>query len=50
MLLEHGFELENTSNKPQVIYMKLYAESAADQTDHLQMLLVAKTLRTAMTL
>ena len=34
MLFEHGFKLYNTSNKPQVIYMTLYAESAADQTDH----------------
>ena len=34
MLFENGFELENTSNKPRVIYMTLYAESAAHQTDH----------------
>ena len=34
MLFEHGFKLLNTSNKPRVIYMTLYAESAADQTEH----------------
>ena len=34
MLFEHGFKLYNTSNKPQAIYINLYAESAADQTDH----------------
>ena len=28
----------------------LYVESAADQTDHFEMLLIAKPLRTAMTL
>ena len=33
MLFEHGFKLKNASSKPQVIYMTLYAESAADQTD-----------------
>ena len=34
MLFEHGFKLENTSNEPWVIYMTLYTESVADQTDH----------------
>ena len=34
VLFEHEFKLKNTSNKPRVIYMTLYAESAADQTDH----------------
>ena len=35
VLFEYGFELYHTSNKPRVIYMTLYAESVADQTDHL---------------
>ena len=34
MLFEHGFKLENASNEPCVIYMTLYTESVADQTDH----------------
>ena len=34
MLFEYGFKLENTSNKPCVIYMNLFTESIADQTDH----------------
>ena len=34
MLFELGFKLQNTSNQPRVIYMELYAESSADQTDH----------------
>ena len=34
MLFEHGFKLENTSNEPWVIYMTLYTESVANQTDH----------------
>ena len=34
VLFEHGFKLRNTSNKPGVIYMRLDAESAADQTEH----------------
>ena len=34
MLFAHGFKLENTSNEPWVIYMTLYTESVADQTDH----------------
>ena len=34
MLFEHGFELENTSNKPREIYMTLFADSAEDQTEH----------------
>ena len=33
VLFEHGFKLLNTSNKPRVIYMMLYAETATDQTD-----------------
>ena len=34
MLFEHGFKVENTTNEPWVIYMKLYTKSVADQTDH----------------
>ena len=34
LLFEHGFDLENTLNKPCIICMTLYTESAADQTDH----------------
>ena len=34
MLFEHGFKHLNTSNKPQVIYMTLYAKSAADYREH----------------
>ena len=49
-LFEHVFKLENTSNKPWVIYMTLYIGSVADQTDHIADDLFAKTLRTAMTL
>ena len=29
----YGFKLENTWNEPRVIYMTLYTESIADQTD-----------------
>ena len=35
MLFGHGFKLENTSNKPRVVYMTLYTESVAAQADHL---------------
>ena len=34
MLFVHGFEFKNTLNKPQVIYITVYAESAVDKTDH----------------
>ena len=34
MLFDHGSELENTLNKTCIIYMMLYMESVADQTDH----------------
>ena len=34
VLFEHGFELENTSNKPQLTCMTLYTERIVDQTDH----------------
>ena len=34
VMFEHGSELENTSNKPCIICMTLYAESIADQIDH----------------
>ena len=33
MLFENEFKLENT-NESRVIYMTLYTESIADQTDH----------------
>ena len=35
MLFEHGFKHLNTSNKPQVSYMTLYAESAANYRENL---------------
>ena len=34
VLFEHGFELENTSNEPCIVYMRLYTESVADLADH----------------
>ena len=34
MLVEHGFELENTQNEPCIICMTLNTESVGDQTDH----------------
>ena len=34
VLFEHGFELENTLNKPCIICMTLFTESDVDQTDH----------------
>ena len=34
MLFEHGFKLENAKNEPQIIYIILYTESLADQTDY----------------
>ena len=34
VLFENGFKLQNTLDKPRVVYITLYAESAADQTDH----------------
>ena len=42
--LNMGLKLYNTSKKPQVIYMTLYAESAADQTEHFANILFGKTL------
>ena len=44
VLFEHGFELKNTSNKPLVIYMRLYAGSTAGQTDHFADALVCENL------
>ena len=32
--LNIGFKLENTKSERQVIYMMVYAESVADQTDY----------------
>ena len=32
--VEHGFELENTSNEPRIICLTLYTKSFVDQTDH----------------
>ena len=34
MLFENRFKIKKKSNKPRFIYMTLYAESAADWTDH----------------
>ena len=49
LLFEHRLKLENTSNEPWV-YMTLYTESIADQTDHFADVFVRETLHTAMTL
>ena len=34
ILFEHGFKLYNISNQPLAIYITLYEESTADQTDY----------------
>ena len=44
VLFEHGFKLYNTSNKPPVINMTLYAEGAADQTDHFAVAFVCENV------
>ena len=44
MLFEHAFQLENIQNEPWVIYMMLYMESAANQTDHFTDAFVCKNV------
>ena len=50
MLIEHGFKLDNTLNDQLwVIFMTLYTESVADQTDHFLNAFVCEKLPMAIT-